>query len=274
MSKRIVTTEEYYTDSVLAKRLVSLVSKHYNLKDYQILEPSAGYGVFLSFLPVGAIGIDINPMSDFVQKEDYFNYDISKFDKKKVMVIGNPPFGARGSMAMKFLNRSMEFADVVAFILPRSFNKYTFQNRINENYKLIDTLNCSDFVLPDGKPIKIPCVFQIWKKCEPSEIRQKIIKKNSHPDFKMFHVHMSRISKEKFDKLKMMYPIAIPQVGNNHKVVDSKYLTKGSWWLIMPRDSHVADKLKRMNFDFLKDKNTFFRSLARPDIVEAYENTK
>ena len=45
-------------------------------------------------------------------------------DKKgKYIVIGNPPFGLRGNLALRFMNHSYDFADVIAFILPRIYNK-------------------------------------------------------------------------------------------------------------------------------------------------------
>ena len=36
----------------------------------------------------------------------------------KYVVIGNPPFGLRGQLALKFINHSYDFADYVCFILP------------------------------------------------------------------------------------------------------------------------------------------------------------
>ena len=37
-------------------------------------------------------------------------------------MVGNPPFGVRGAIALAFINRSLLFAEYVAFILPMSFH--------------------------------------------------------------------------------------------------------------------------------------------------------
>ena len=43
------------------------------------------------------------------------------WEKNNFIVIGNPPFGLRGQLALKFINHSSKFADYVCFILPQLF---------------------------------------------------------------------------------------------------------------------------------------------------------
>ena len=82
-------------------------------------------------------------------------------------MIGNPPFGLRGHLALRFINHSNKFADFVAFILPQLFEsdgKGVPRKRV-KNYNLIHTEKLeTDFNDPDNKNIKVNVIFQIWSK--------------------------------------------------------------------------------------------------------------
>jgi hypothetical protein len=78
------------------------------------------------------------------------------------LVFGNPPFGKRNSLAIKFFNHSAKYADVIAFIIPMSFRRDLYINRLDKNFNLI-----SDLTLPTKSfipHIKIKCCFQVWKR--------------------------------------------------------------------------------------------------------------
>lgn len=83
---------------------------------------------------------------------------------KKILVVGNPPFGNQGSLAMKFIHASV-FADTIAFILPKGFMKDSIKNRIPSNFHLADEkeLSPSSFTLL-GEKYSVPCVWQVWEK--------------------------------------------------------------------------------------------------------------
>jgi predicted RNA methylase len=116
--KRQVKLEQYYTDKNLAKQCIKFLSDRVDIENSTLVEPCAGTGSFSDNFK-NIIKIDLDPKKQDIVKADFFQYD---FPKNSIF-IGNPPYGARGSLAMKFINRSCEFADIVAFILPRSFKK-------------------------------------------------------------------------------------------------------------------------------------------------------
>ena len=78
---------------------------------------------------------------------------------------------------MKFFNHAASLnPKVVAFILPRTFMKQRFWDRLDSGYSLVEELACgsSSFSL-DGKPYNVPCVGQIWERagrevCLPKDL--------------------------------------------------------------------------------------------------------
>jgi hypothetical protein len=136
------------------------------LSDYTFIEPSAGDGSFLSILPKGSIGLDIEPRREGIQTQDYLLWKPADLTKKYI-VFGNPPFGLRGHLALKFLNHSHAFADYVCFILPQLFEsdgKGSPRKRV-KGYNLIYSESLSGmFYTPEKTDVLIHGVFQIWSK--------------------------------------------------------------------------------------------------------------
>ena len=129
------------------------------------VEPSAGSGNFLNVLPPDRrIGLDIEPRSPEIIEGDYLSW---KPETDNNIVIGNPPFGLRGHLALRFMNHSSKFADFVAFILPQLFEsdgKGSPKKRV-QGYNLIHSEKLdTSFVDPEGKTIPVNTVFQIWSK--------------------------------------------------------------------------------------------------------------
>jgi predicted RNA methylase len=156
-----------------------------NISEVEFLEPSAGNGSFLSIIKEPKIGFDIYPENNEILKCDYLTTDISNFLNKKLktVVIGNPPFGKNSSLAVKFLNKSFEYSDIVGFVLPKTFKKESIKNRINLSFSCIfekDLIEDSFFLGEEN--YSVPCVFQIWVK---SDFRQKnkYIKNENHIKF-------------------------------------------------------------------------------------------
>jgi hypothetical protein len=165
-------SDSYFTSSKTAKKCMDIVNKIIPNDGYTYIEPSAGEGIFYDLLPHdNRIGIELydRKRPEFIQA-DYLTW-YPQENNKKYVVVGNPPFGVRGAMALAFINRSLLFSDYVAFILPMSFHsngKGSNMKRVQNGYPihseiLIDEL----FFSPDNnKQIKVNTLFQIWKKGE------------------------------------------------------------------------------------------------------------
>jgi len=269
--KRTVDKEQYYTSPKLVQKCLGRIGEVTPFAGFQlVVEPSAGEGAFLEAIPAGVrkVGIDIDPKSPDVIKADFFEWSPEKTEGK-ILVLGNPPFGQRAALAVRFIEHAADFADAIAFILPRSFNKYTFINRIPRRFHLEDSFDCDEFILADGTPIKVKCVFQIWVKS--NKVRPLVLPRNDHPDFEMCHCHISRTQPEKLAKVIVDFPLSIPQVGAKLRIKPSTEVKSGSHWFIRPKSDDVTKVLLKMEFGFLDGMNTAFMSLSKRDIIRAYD---
>jgi hypothetical protein len=146
------------------------------LQDYTFIEPSAGCGWFYDLLPQKKrIGIDIDPNYKGLIQSDYLVWKPE--NKGKYIVIGNPPFGLRGHLALQFINHSAQFADMVAFILPPLFHsdgKGVPAKRV-QGYKLAHTENLppNSFTYPDGREVDVSAIFQVWTKINIDKINRQ-----------------------------------------------------------------------------------------------------
>ncbi|MDR2703794.1 MAG: hypothetical protein LBB58_05585, partial [Cellulomonadaceae bacterium] len=163
--KRTVASEQFFTSVATAQKCVAAVERLFPFEQFDlIVEPSAGAGAFLQFLPISnRIGLDIAPLHADIVKQDFLAWQ-PREEFHTILTIGNPPYGQRAALAAKFIAHACSFSEVVAFILPQSFNKYTFQNRVPRNFHLQNSFNCDQFETPTGQQLIVKSVFQIWEK--------------------------------------------------------------------------------------------------------------
>ena len=178
-----VNKERFYTDPSTAERLIKeLKNLPWFRSATEFLEPSAGSGVWLPFLPphTPLQAFDLEPKHHSVKEQDYLKLNLGY--KRGRVAIGNPPFGRRGKLAKEFINKLAHECDYICFILPQSFVKPTLQSDINLRLHLIheEVLGAENFSGPDaGGAVK--CVFQVWEK--RSYDRVKPVFALSHKDF-------------------------------------------------------------------------------------------
>lgn len=174
--------DQFYTKESVAKECIrkfKAVAKDLgvNLRGFTFIEPSAGCGKFFGELPKNRrIGIDLCPLPPYdneIEKCDYLSWN-PRFNLQYI-VIGNPPFGLRGHLALQFMNHSAEFADMIAFILPQLFEsdgKGAPMKRVDGRMKLAysEKLDANSFEFPDGSPVQVSTVFQVWTKINQDRI--------------------------------------------------------------------------------------------------------
>jgi hypothetical protein len=180
MSKKN-SLDQYYTRPEVAQYCLSLLTNYLGKTDYTFVEPSAGCGAFLDNSLTWE-AYDLEPKHESVVKSDFFDI----YDLENKIVVGNPPFGFASSLALKFINHSEKYgATVIAFILPKTFKKVLFQEKVSHNLSVALEVDLPDnsFIL-NGVVYNVPCVFQIWVR-KPREVLKfnKYLEKGNPEDY-------------------------------------------------------------------------------------------
>ena len=163
--------DQFYTLSETAEYCWEVFAKtasahDIDLDSYTFIEPSAGSGSFYNLMPPDRrIGVDIAPSScPDVLLADFLRW--TPAENKPYVVVGNPPFGLRGHLALQFINHASSFADLIGFVLPQMFEsdgKGVPAKRVDQMSLIYsEKLPADSFFLPDGSPSAIHTVFQVW----------------------------------------------------------------------------------------------------------------
>ena len=124
---RVAGLDKFYTRPDIARQCIREIADWHQWS--LVVEPSAGNGSFLANIHAATkIGLDIAPEHPDVLRADFFEYvpPVST----RILVIGNPPFGKGGSLAIRFFNHAATFAHTIAFIVPRTFRRISVQNKL------------------------------------------------------------------------------------------------------------------------------------------------
>ena len=182
MSK--INYDKYYTQPELSKYCIDktfqLIGKE-NITS--IIEPSAGNGSFSNQL--NCIAYDIEPESDNIIQQDYLKLDIPY--KKNRLIIGNPPYGSKMHLAVKFFKKSVQLGDYISFILPISQ-----LDNIVSLYEF-DLIYSEDLGLRKYSNKNIYCCLNIFKRPEKGL--------NCKPRFKMNDITIIRDAKKGYNDI-------------------------------------------------------------------------
>jgi len=190
------TIDKFYTKKEIVKLCITSIKEYININinNDLIIEPSAGNGTFINKIKLLCNNYkfyDILPEHDEIIKKDYLKLNYSKFDYRKIHIIGNPPFGRQSTLAKQFIKKSCDFCNTISFILPKSFKKDSFKKTFPLNFHLIYEIDLPEkSFLINNIEKDVPCIFQIWKKkkynrdipliLEP--INFKFVLKNQNPN--------------------------------------------------------------------------------------------
>lgn len=159
--------------------LIKMVRRYLPETVTTLLEPSCGAGAILYKLPsirndITIIGNDLDSRMSKrccyhgykVSNKDFLKHDWSNLGSPKdLAIIGGPPYGTNSKMAIAFFNHAAEYANFIAMVLPGTFARDDFQNRLNPYFHLIKQHVLPEwaFYRPDsGGQANIGSVIQIW----------------------------------------------------------------------------------------------------------------
>jgi len=161
--------DKFYTIPSISEKCINTIGSFYKWSDWGlVVEPSAGNGSFLTLIPTDKkIGMDILPDRIDIIKQDFFTY--TSFIPN-ILVVGNPPFGRVSSLAIKFFNHASQWANVIAFILPRTFRRISVHNKLNLHFHLLFDEDIPMKPCSFSPNMMAKCCFQIWEKRNTSRM--------------------------------------------------------------------------------------------------------
>jgi hypothetical protein len=272
--ERAKELDQFYTKPLVAQKCFQMLSSVIELNEFELfVEPSAGNGSFLSLFPVSKrIGFDLEPKNKEIKEEDFLK--ITPFTKKTI-VVGNPPYGKKSKKSIDFFLHATKFTNVIAFILPLQWRKWSVQKQIPLNWKLLldELIEENSFTL-NGKEVNVRCSFQIWTTNEiKNNLRIKNKPKIKHPDFKMFLYNNTKSALKFFD---YDWDFAVPRQGyydySIRETNKNNCNKKIQWMFFKAKNNEILEKLKSIDFDKLSKRNTTTPGWGKSDLIEVYEN--
>lgn len=265
--------DQFYTNKDVAAKCYHKLTELINVNEFDIhLEPSAGSGSFLNIMDeTKKIGLDIEPQQKGIQKMDFFDY-IPKPDNK-YLIIGNPPFGRVSSLAVKFFNKSAEFADCIAFIIPRTFKRVSIQNKLNLNFELVYNEDLPITPCCFTPKMTAKCCFQVWVKTDTKRI--KVVYDKTHKDFEFLkHGPKDKNNQptppEKCDFVIKAYGGNCGEIND----VNLEVLRPKSWhWLKSNIDTEqLKNRFRQLDYSMSKD-TVRQDSLGQQELIHLYKTT-
>jgi hypothetical protein len=149
-----INLDKYYTDPSIVSLCLEELSK-LNLPIIEYLEPSAGAGAFSNRLP-NCLAYDIAPEHESIVLQDFLSLQLPY--KNGRCVIGNPPFGTRNNLSIKFFKKAITLGDTVAFIQPAS--------QFNNSQQLYEFDLVASILLPtiQYSGVNLLCCFNIYQR--------------------------------------------------------------------------------------------------------------
>lgn len=244
------------------------------------IEPSAGDGVFYDLFPAGIpkIGIDLEPRRREFRAQDFLAWGKSRrYPNRHTVVVGNPPFGTRGKLAVAFFNHAATMADTIAFVLPVIFRKYFIHKQLAEgwNLSIIKPLGREAFVRSDGRQANINTDFQIWTKLPVVEnLRQFKPPEISHPHFQLWQYNNTLEARKVFDN---EFDFAVPCQGwqdYSRRETDARKCERNKQWMLIKAlvEQALVVLKEKLDYQDLATRNTTTTpGFRKGDLVKEYK---
>ena len=170
---RVTGKEQYYTPNDTAQEVFkNLFGMVPDLSSRVFIEPAGGTGSFINAaIEVGIkdiISYDIEPHHPKVKAGDFL---LQHIDAVNAITVTNPPFGRNNSLSIPFFNHSAKTSEYIVFVVPRSWRKWTVQNKLDRRFELIRdddlTINYVDVNGEHGyKNNNLRTCIQYWKRSD------------------------------------------------------------------------------------------------------------
>lgn len=277
--------DQFYTDPQVALELtrktvdMAVDCLGYDASDLSFVEPSAGEGAFLdaaNSCGYSIRGYDIDPQDERVIYNDFLSTPISGVNRDSTVILGNPPFGKRARLALSFINKAFDYVDTVAFIVPNTCERYLTQKNIRVDARLVysEKLEPNIFTL-QGKSCSIRCVFQVWTLREGGDdVRIRQAPPTKHHDFTTATYNCTPQAEKYFDEewdfviLRQGWGDMTPIKWDGGDSLDRKK----QWMFFRAHSDEARERLLKIDYSLLSERNTSVRGFGKADVVEAYNS--
>jgi len=258
--------DKFYTNIDVGNSLIDAYFNTKKKKDwskYLFIEPSAGDGALLTILEnhniSNVLGFDLQPERNDIVKQDFFLFDIAKYNTKQqpVIIFMNPPFGISCNLAVKFFNKASEFSKEIWQIVPKTFKKNSIKNKLNKKFHLIFEKDMpKNSFLFEGKAYDVPCCFQVWIK----KAKERIIQKNN----------ITSIYIEFTEKKNATH--AIRRVGGKAgKLLEGLDHNSNSTYFVKLKNKKVIDAINNLNLKEIVNATAGVRSISKAELISLIE---
>jgi hypothetical protein len=248
------------------------------------VEPSVGSGAFVEPLE-SIVAFDLKtdwPGALEIDSTDPVFHDILREQMRDMGVgdmlfIGNPPFGHRGELALKFVNDLLKVGGVVAFVLPNLFRRWSVQKQIRSGARLLLDVDVprAAFHYRDGKPYEVGCCFQVWS-VRPADLKRPCSRlagppRNTHDDFLMRRWNRQGNIAQAFN-WDWTFAVRCQGYGDYRRFLQAGSLPadKAHYIMFRPSSPAVEKRLKAIDFEALSRGQTITPGFGAADVVRAY----
>lgn len=255
---RVTGKEQFYTPTDLSLELTMKVAEL--IKDFEtrtVIEPAGGTGSFVKAAKsLGAkevISFDIEPKSDGVVEADFLNAELAVSD---AVTISNPPFGRNNSLSIPFFNKAAKHSEYIAFIVPRSWRKWSVINRLDRNFHLIhDQELAIDYVDDFGEMLwqkaRLNTCFQIWQR---RDNKRELVKVEDHG-------LITKVKPDQADVALTVFGYGCGKVNTNFDRVPNSTVM-----FLKVHDKRVIPALNKVDFSRFYKNTAYTEALSLPEI--------
>jgi len=168
---RVTGKEQFYTPTSTADSIFTTLNELVpDMTSRTLLEPAGGTGSIIDAALgrgfTNVLSFDIEPHHDLVQRGNFLEQTITQHN---LVTVSNPPFGRNNSLAIPFFNHAAQVSDYIVFIVPRSWRKWSVQNKLDRNFHLVQDGDLAvNYVDRDGNEVhgrdRLRTCIQYWKR--------------------------------------------------------------------------------------------------------------
>lgn len=251
------------------------------LSRLRFIEPGAGEGGFYDLLPEGRrLGLDIAPRRPEFMEQDFLDWSyVPPAPREDMVVVGNPPFGRRGDLAVAFFRKAAEFADTIAFIVPVIFRKHAIHKQLPGGFRWVHALDLprAAFWTSEASDYEVNTEFQVWTRRPSGHEDRRLFRPPPirHPDFRLYQYNNTIEARKVFNS---DFDFAVPCQGwqdYSRRETDAARCERHKQWMLIKASRTVAhDRLfAQIDYAELAQRNTTsVPGFRKGDLVKEYSD--